>query len=81
MVNAGKPITSQAEAPGVIGIAVYQNRRRIGKFNGEKGEVTVDSKMFGEGPIILTAVGYAAGGAGEAVYSAPIHLTIEDGGK
>ena len=80
-VRAGRPITLTAEAPGARGIAIYQNDRLIAKIVGEKGEATVDSKMFGEGPITLVAKGWGQGGATPLVYSAPIHLTIEDGGK
>ena len=80
-VRAGRPITLTAEAPGVMGIAIYQNDRIVAKIKGDKGEATLDSKLLGEGPITLVAKGWGQGNAGPQVYSAPIHLMIEDGGK
>ena len=80
VVRAGRPITLTADAPGAIGVAFYQNEREIAKFKGEKGEATVDSKLFGEGPVTLTAVGWGQGNSDPQVFSAPVHLTIEDGG-
>jgi hypothetical protein len=80
VVRLGEKITLSAEAAGVQGIAFYQNYRIVDRFKGEKGEVTVDSRMFGEGPITLSAIGWGAGGAIDtSVYSAPIQLTIEGG--
>jgi hypothetical protein len=77
-VRLGDKITFSAEAAGVRGIAFYQNYRVVGRFEGEKGEVAVDSRMFGEGPITLSAIGWGASGSVDSsVYSAPIRLTIE----
>jgi hypothetical protein len=61
-------------------VAFYQNARVIGRFEGEKGEVTVNSKMFGEGPITLSAIGWGpTGSIDTSVYSAPLHLTVQGG--
>ena len=82
VVRSGDKITLSAEAPGVRGVAFYQNARVVGKFEGEKGEITVDSRMFGDGPITLSAIGWGAGGAVDtSVYSTPIQLTIEPAGR
>jgi hypothetical protein len=78
IVRRGEKITLSAEANSVRGVAFYHNYRVVARFEGEKGEVTVDSRMFGEGPVILSAIGWGASGAVDSsVYSAPIQLTIE----
>jgi hypothetical protein len=77
VVPAGSKITLSAEAAGVRGVAFYQNFRIVGKFDGEKGEVTVDARMFGEGPVTLSAIGWGAGGVDTCVYSQPIQVMVE----
>jgi hypothetical protein len=81
IVRAGEKITLSAEAAGVRGVAFYQNYRVIGRFEGEKGEITVDSRMFGDGPATLSAIGWGAGGVDTCVCSQPIQLTIEGAGR
>jgi hypothetical protein len=82
VVRGGIPIKLVAKSPGAIGVAFYHNQQVIAKFNGESGEASVDSKLLGEGPVTLRAIGWGSTNFGDVskhAASAPIQLTIENG--
>jgi hypothetical protein len=76
-VPLGSPIRFFASASGAKGVAFYQNDRVIAKFTGEQGEASVDSRILGEGPISIQAVGWGPGGIETHVFSPPISLTVQ----
>jgi hypothetical protein len=81
-VGGGRPIKLVAKSPGAVGVAFYRNREIVAKFAGEAGETTVDSKIFGEGPVTLQAIGWGSTNVGDVsknAASAPVVLTIESG--
>ncbi len=82
VVPAGEPIKLTASAPGAIGVAFYRNRQLVAKFAGESGEASVDSKLLGEGPVTIQAIGWGSKDINEVskhVTSPWAPLTIENG--
>jgi uncharacterized protein (TIGR03790 family) len=82
VVPAGEPIKLTASAPGAIGVAFYRNQKLIAKFSGESGEAIVDSKLLGEGPVAIRAIGWGSKNMSDVsqhVASPWVPLTIENG--
>ena len=67
----------KAKAPGMQGVAFFHNARLIGKLDQAEGQVEVDPRLFGTGPITLRAVGLSRSGATDFVYARPIDLQVQ----
>ena len=50
------------QSPGSVGIVVIQGSRVVAHFNGEKGEIAIEAKTLGAGPVQLRVAGLGEGG-------------------
>jgi len=58
-IAADGEIRLTARCSGATKIAIYQNRRRLGEIQGERGRLIVPINQIGAGPITLYAIGMA----------------------
>ena len=66
-----------AESPGSESIVIIQNRRPIAKIAGEKGQVRIDPRSLGVGPVQLQAIGISSQADKMTnVFSNPIDLLV-----
>ncbi len=64
-------------APGMKELAIVHDTRVIKKIAGPEGDIDVDPRLFGLGPVQLQAVGTAGNSAAERVWSAPLTINVE----
>jgi len=76
-VSGNQSIRLTASSPGSRGVVIYHNRRRVGQFEGEQGEVQVDPRDLGPGPVRLFAIGLGDGKTQRHVVSPPIELEVD----
>ena len=80
-VRWGENLRVRAAAPGMSEIYIVSNSRVLGKISGASGEVQIDPRILGTGPVMLQATGSAGEVLGAApdqrVWSPPVRLTIE----
>jgi uncharacterized protein (TIGR03790 family) len=65
------------KAPGMSEIYVLHNGRALGKVAGEEGDVSVNPRVFGTGPVTLQAVGINPASPRDRVFAAPIQRVVE----
>lgn len=76
-VRWGEPFTVKASSPDATRILLYHNSRLIETADKADAEWSIEPQSLGLGPTMLRAIAYGAGGAGEAVVSQPIAITVE----
>lgn len=76
-VRWDQKLVLKAKAPGMKGIAFFHNGRLIGKLDQAEGQIEVDPRLFGTGPVALRAIGLSRGGAADYVHSSPLELEIQ----
>ena len=76
-VKSGQKLKLTARSPNSVGVAFYHNGQLLDKAVGAAGEVEVDTRRLGFGPVSLTAIGWGSGGLENNVYAKPIALNIE----
>ncbi|MEX2113601.1 MAG: hypothetical protein WD845_10475 [Pirellulales bacterium] len=64
-------------APGMKELAVVHDTRVLKKIAGPEGNIEIDPRLFGLGPVMLQAVGTAGNSAAERVWSAPLAIAVE----
>ncbi len=67
----------RARAPSMSEIFIMHNDRALGRITGEQGQVDVNPRLLGLGPVTLQAVAVKRDGTPARIASAPLHLTIE----
>ena len=73
----GTQLHIAAKLPGADTISVFQNRRRLATLQGAEGQLVVDSRLLGTGPVRLHAVGVIGDAEyGLRVTSAPLDLKV-----
>ena len=75
----GEMLKLRAKAPGMSRIFVVHNTNVLGQIDGAEGELSVDPRLLGLGPVRLQAIGVPEKGLRELVGSAPLSLTVEPG--
>jgi uncharacterized protein (TIGR03790 family) len=70
-------LTIRAKAPGMKQIYVVQNGRPLGVITGEEGDLAVDPRTLGLGPVSIQALAVGTPGTRERVVSAPAQIAIE----
>ncbi len=73
----GQTLQLSVKAPGMAGVAVFHNGRSVGTLAGEEGEVTIDTRRLGMGPVTLCAFGISSGGTRKEIAAAPLEVSIE----
>jgi uncharacterized protein (TIGR03790 family) len=76
-VRWDQKLVLEAKAPGMSGIAFFHNGRLIGRVAGAEGQVEVNPRVFGSGPVSLRAVGLARGGPAAQVHALPVELDVQ----
>lgn len=71
-----QPIVISVNAPGANEIAVIHGRRVVGAIRGSQGDVRIDPKELGYGPVALQALGLSGTQADEKAIGTPIRLRI-----
>lgn len=79
-VRSGGSIKCTAHAPGMQGVAFYQNKEMVAKFVGADGEATIEADSLGQGPVTLQAIGWGGNAVDSIVVSPPVQLSIEGNG-
>ena len=67
----------RVSAPGMNEILVHANGRELGKISGEDGEIEINPRRLGLGPIVLYAIAQRQSAARDRVAAAPVSLIIE----
>lgn len=78
-VRWGQPLLVDVQAPGMKQIYVLNNGRVVGRVAGEQGQLKVDPRVLGLGPVSLQAIGIAGAEYRQRVIPPPVRLTIEPG--
>ncbi len=76
-VRWDQKLVLKANAPGMQAVAFFHNARLIGKLDQAEGQIEVDPRIFGSGPVTLRAVGLSRSGSSDFVHSRPIELRVE----
>jgi hypothetical protein len=76
-VTLGDPVVVHVKSPGAFAIVVRHNGRIVARQVGDHGELKVDSRVLGAGPVCLHAVGLGGGPRARNTTSRPIHILIE----
>ena len=71
-----KTIQLQASLRGAREILFLHNARPVARIAGEKGAVTVDPRVLGQGPVRLQPVGMMSGKDERQIFGNPVDLTI-----
>ena len=71
-----KPIQFHASLPGAKEIVFLHNALPVACITGEKGSVTLDPRVLGQGPVRLQPVAVVAGKDERSVWGSPVDLTI-----
>jgi hypothetical protein len=78
-IRWGQSLKVHIKAEGMQELAVVHGTRVLGKTTGPEGDVEINPRVFGLGPVQLQAVGTAGATAAQRVWSAPIVLNVEAG--
>jgi hypothetical protein len=76
-VRWGQSLKIHVAAPGMQELVVLHGTRVLGKTTGPEGDVEINPRVFGLGPVQLQAVGSAGSTAAQRVWSAPIEINVE----
>lgn len=76
-VTLGESVVVQVKSSGAFAIVVRHNGRIVARQVGDHGELKVDSRVLGAGPVCLHAVGLGGGPRARNTISRPIHILIE----
>lgn len=76
-VRWDETLTVRAKAAGMKQIYIVHNGRPLGMISGEEGEVAVNPRTLGLGPIELHALAIGSGGLQERVAATPVAISIE----
>ncbi len=76
-VRWDEALTVHAKAPGARQIYVLCNSRALGVIAGEEGQLSVNPRLLGLGPVSLQAVAVAGASARDRVVPPPVSLVIE----
>ncbi len=71
-----KPLVLKAAALGMIGGVVFHNGRVLGSFSGDEGEVILNPRLLGIGPVTIEARGVSKNGPDDSVAARPLRLAI-----
>ena len=75
-VRWGEALQVAVRAPGARQIAVLNNGRLLGTIAGAEGQLKVDPRVLGLGPVDLQAVGLFGSGPLERVVPPPVRVTV-----
>lgn len=75
-IRWGQPLRLTIWAPGAAHIRLVQSGEIIRQIDGAGGNVTIDVRQFGYGPLRLVAESFAAGGTIPLAISAPLDIEI-----
>jgi hypothetical protein len=75
-VRWGEVLQVAAKAPGAKQIHVLNNGRALGTIQGAEGQLKVDPRTLGLGPVSLHAIALFGDGALERVLPPPVQLTV-----
>ena len=73
----GEPLKISAKTKRAVAILVYHNSQLLGRIEGSAGELSLEPRDLGEGPIELRGFAIGTGEATDRVISQPLQLTIE----
>ncbi len=76
-VRWDQKLVLKAKAPEMQGIAFFHNGRLIGKLNRGEGQIEINPRLFGTGPVSLSAIGLSREGAADFVHARPVELEIQ----
>jgi uncharacterized protein (TIGR03790 family) len=76
-VRWDETLTVRAKAPGMKQIFVVHNGRPLGSITGEEGELMVNPRTLGLGPVTFDAVGLGEANSRDRVVAAPVSLVVE----
>ena len=78
-VRWGQTLKARVAAPGMKQLLLIHDARVVGRVSGEQGEIDVNPRQFGIGPVTLQAVAMSGNAAAERVWSAPARITVQPG--
>ena len=76
-VRWGEKLTASLAAAGMKEVFLIHNARVLGKVDGERGDVAIDPRQFGTGPLELQAVAIKGAQPTDRVWATPLKITIE----
>jgi hypothetical protein len=76
-VRWGETLSVHAKSAGASKIFVVQNNRVLGLINGDDGQLSVNPRMLGTGPVALQALAVSTANARGYTSSSPLPLVIE----
>lgn len=76
-VRWGEALTVYAKAPGAARIYVVQNNRILGEIAGQDGQVSINPRVLGTGPVSLQALVVSAEGARGYTSSRLLNLVVQ----
>ena len=71
-----KPLAIRVRSPGAKEIAIVHGRRMVARITGERGEVQIDPRQLGFGPVTLQAVGLSGAAPDRHILGRPISLEV-----
>jgi len=74
-----QPLTIHADSPGSRAIAIYHNRRVVGQIPAAVGQVRINPKLLGTGPVTLLPVGVGEGDRSLHVFGEPLQIEVAGG--
>jgi hypothetical protein len=76
-VRWGEALQVAARASGAKQIHVLNNGRLLGTINGEEGQLQVDPRVLGLGPVGLQAIAITGSGARDRVVPPPVQIEVQ----
>jgi hypothetical protein len=76
-IRSDNPLIIDVNSPGSISVSVLQNSRIVGRLSGDKGQIKIEAKDLGAGPVRLQAIGIGQGGPQSHVMALPIDVSVE----
>lgn len=76
-VRWDETLTVRAKAPGMKQVFVVQNGRPLGVISGEEGELAVNPRTLGLGPVSIQALAVGTQGTRERAVSPPTEIVVE----
>ncbi|HEX3727861.1 MAG TPA: hypothetical protein VHV08_16530, partial [Pirellulales bacterium] len=67
------------KAPGMSEILIVNNDRLLGRVSASEGQVEINPRRFGLGPVMLQAFGVSGSGPRNRVAATPVRITVEPG--
>jgi hypothetical protein len=64
-------------SPDSVGMVAIEGSRVVGHLNGEAGEIAIEAKTLGSGPVQLRIAGLGEGGAVTNVMAQPLNFIVE----